>query len=152
MHSTFCTRTPTTRQSRGRSGQFTWRMDSGVPRTWMRIGTPLWKAGLYRNSFVFLLERSRHQARLSSAQTQTARTAKLSRSTYSLSFTRPSRETCRTASVSNKIRFLLNRMAGSCDGPFRSSSRGHAKQEIFRLSQCPARIDAKLERGMVPVH
>ena len=104
-----------TQQSRGRSGQFTWRMGGGVPRKWTRIATRLWKAGLYRNLFVFLMERSRHQARLSSAQTQTARTAKLSRSTYSMSFTRPSRETCRMASIRNKIQFLLNRMAGSCD-------------------------------------
>ncbi len=94
-----------TQQSRGRSGQFTWRMGNGVPLTWMPIGTPLWKAGLYRNLFVFLMERSRHQARLSSAQTQTARTAKLSRNTYSMSFTRLSRKTCRMTSVSTRFGF-----------------------------------------------
>ena len=77
-----------TQQSRGRSDQFTWRMGNGVPLTWMRIGTPLWKAGLYRNLFVFLMERSRHQARLSLAQTQTARTAKLSRKAARICFTR----------------------------------------------------------------
>ena len=30
------------------AANLSWRMGSGVPRTWMRIGTPLWKAGLYR--------------------------------------------------------------------------------------------------------
>ena len=94
-----------TQQSRGRSGQFTWRMANGVPRTWMRIGTPLWKAGLYRNLFVLPTERSLHPARLSLAQIQTARTAKLSRGTYSMSFTRPSRETRTIASVSNRFGF-----------------------------------------------
>jgi hypothetical protein len=49
-----------------------------------------------------------------SAQTQTAKTAKFSRSTYSISFTRPRRETRRIASVRNKIPLLLKRMAGSC--------------------------------------
>ena len=43
-----------TQQSHGQSGQFTWRMGNGVPLTWMHIGTPLWKAGLYRSLFVFL--------------------------------------------------------------------------------------------------
>src|SRR4029077_19127345 len=62
-------------------------------------------AGLYRNLFVFLMDRSRHQARLSSARTQTARTAKLSRNTYSMSFTRLSRKTCRMASVSTRFGF-----------------------------------------------
>src|SRR6476620_1822040 len=74
-------------------------MGNGVPLTWMPIGTPLWKAGLYRNLFVFLMERSRHQARLSSAQTQTARTAKLSRNTYSMSFTRLSSRQTTTSFV-----------------------------------------------------
>ena len=43
----------------------------------MRIGTPLWKAGLCPNLFVLPTERSLHPARSSSARTQTARTAKL---------------------------------------------------------------------------
>ena len=61
---------------------------NGVPLTWMRIGTPLWKAGLYPSLFAFPMGRSLHWARSSSAQTQTARTARLSRkAALSMSFT-----------------------------------------------------------------
>src|SRR6266536_2396105 len=79
LHSTFCTKQPMTQQSRGRSGQSIWRMGNGVPLTWMHIGTPLWKAGPYRSLFVLLRERNLHPARLSLAQTQSARIAKLSK-------------------------------------------------------------------------
>jgi hypothetical protein len=66
----------------------------------MRFGTPLWKAGLHRSLFGFPMEQNLHPARLSLAQTQIARTAKISRKAERISFTkRSSRETTNVVSL-----------------------------------------------------
>ena len=87
MISTFRTSRSMTEQWHSHSGQSIWRTASGVPLIWMRIGMPLWNAGLYPSFFAFPMRPSLHRAQSSSAQTQTARTARLSRKAASMSFT-----------------------------------------------------------------
>src|SRR6266487_1166258 len=93
MSSTFLTRPLTMQQSHSHSGQSIWRTAGGGPLTWMRIGTPLWKAGPYPSLFAFRTERDLRLARLSSAQTQSARIAKPSRRGGVTCFTGRSRKT-----------------------------------------------------------
>src|SRR4029079_10992566 len=76
---TFDTSQPMTQPSHSHSGQSISKTANGVLLTWMGIGTPLWKIGLYRSLFVLLREQNLHPARLSLARTQAARTARLSR-------------------------------------------------------------------------
>jgi hypothetical protein len=87
MSSTLRTSHSMTQRSHGQSGQSISRTECGVPLTWMRSGTPLWKADLYPSLFVFPMERNLHRAALSSAQTQTARIAKPSRRAACICFT-----------------------------------------------------------------
>src|SRR5947208_3694976 len=75
MSSTFLTRPLTMQQSHSHNAQFIWRTVCGGRLTWMRIGMPPWKAGPYPSLFVFRLGQDLHLARLSSAQTQSARIA-----------------------------------------------------------------------------
>jgi len=94
MSLTLRTSRSTTSLSHNHSGRSIWRMGNGVPLTWMRIGTPLWKAGRYLSLFDFPMERGLHPAQLSLVRTQTARTATLSRKAERMSFTeRSSRKT-----------------------------------------------------------
>src|SRR5206468_581999 len=87
MISTLHTSHSMTQRSHGQSGPSIWRLGCGVPLIWMRFGTPLWKADPYPSLFVFPMERSLQRAQSCSAQTQTARTARLSRKAASMSFT-----------------------------------------------------------------
>ena len=94
MPSTFHIGHSMTQQCHGQSGQSIWRTASGGPLISMRIGMPLWKAGLYPSFFVLPMERNLRPARLCLARTQTARIAKPSRKAACICFTgRSSRQT-----------------------------------------------------------
>jgi hypothetical protein len=71
----------------------------GVPHIWMPIGMPLWKAGPYPSLFVFPMEQNLHPARLSSAQTQSARIAKSFTKAGLICFTGQSRKTATTEGI-----------------------------------------------------
>src|SRR3954454_6273366 len=91
--STLDTSQPMTQPSHSHSGQSISKTANGVLLTWMDIGTPLWKTGLYRSLFVLPRGQNLHPARLSLARTQTARAARLSKKAAPTYFTeRNSRE------------------------------------------------------------
>src|SRR4051794_33965383 len=93
LPSTFDTSQPMTQPSHSHSGQSISKTANGVLLTWMDIGTPLWKTGLYRSLFVSPREQNLHPARLSLARTQAARAARLSKKAAPTCFTeRSSRE------------------------------------------------------------